>query len=145
MNRRKFLKIVGALTTLSFLSFFALPGFEMIAGKMIKKDLSKLNIDNKVITQFLEDAQQANFWKTFSWAQQQYMIIYYLLSSIYIPLPYKEKYKKFKTLIVEQFLLSTDFFFNKMDPNKEIKYVTYYNPYKKPCAHPFSNAYYNNL
>jgi hypothetical protein len=44
--------------------------------------------------------------------------------------------------LLTAYLLSTDFFTNKMDESKTIKYVGLYNPYTRPCAHPFSNNVY---
>lgn len=45
-------------------------------------------------------------------------------------------------MLVEGFLPATDFFMNKMDENRQINYVGMYNPYKRPCANPFSFIYY---
>lgn len=44
--------------------------------------------------------------------------------------------------MVQDYLLSTDFFRNRMDEQKPLKYLGLYNPYKTPCANPFSNLYY---
>jgi GTP cyclohydrolase FolE2 len=44
--------------------------------------------------------------------------------------------------MVYEYLHSTDFFRNKMDEQKPLKYVGMYNPYNMPCANPFSALYY---
>jgi len=44
--------------------------------------------------------------------------------------------------LIKSFLLSTDFFMNKMDVSKPLKYTGIYSPYKKPCSNPFSFFYY---
>jgi hypothetical protein len=44
--------------------------------------------------------------------------------------------------ISQQYLLSTDFFRNKMDESKIVKYLGLFDPYLRPCANPFSEIYY---
>lgn len=44
--------------------------------------------------------------------------------------------------LINTYLLSTDFGMNGMDESKEIKYLGLYNPYLRPCSHPFSHLQY---
>ena len=44
--------------------------------------------------------------------------------------------------LVKDFLQATDFFYNKMDESKEVKYTGLYNVYQKPCSNPFSHYFY---
>ena len=44
--------------------------------------------------------------------------------------------------LVTAYLLSSDFFQNKMDEKRTIKYVGLYDPYSRPCSHPFSHIHY---
>ena len=41
--------------------------------------------------------------------------------------------------LVTNYLLSTDFFSNNMDQTRVIHYVGLYDPYLRPCTHPFSH------
>jgi len=47
--------------------------------------------------------------------------------------------------IVQNYLLSTDFFLNKMDETKVVHYIGAYDPYHTPCANPFTNTYYSSI
>jgi len=38
----------------------------------------------------------------------------------------------------QQFLLSSDFFWNGADVSKIVRYRAYYDPYVQPCANPFA-------
>lgn len=44
--------------------------------------------------------------------------------------------------LVKYFLLSTDFFINKMDEQRIVHYLGLYNPYKSPVPNPFSFTLY---
>lgn len=41
--------------------------------------------------------------------------------------------------LVTNYLLSTDFFSNNMDQSRVIHYVRLYDPYLRPCTHPFAH------
>lgn len=47
--------------------------------------------------------------------------------------------------IVQNYLLSTDFFLNKMDETKVVHYIGAYDPYNTPCANPFSSLHYPSI
>ena len=38
----------------------------------------------------------------------------------------------------QQFLLSSDFFWNGADESRTVRYRVYYDPYVQPCANPFA-------
>jgi hypothetical protein len=68
-------------------------------------------------------------------AQVNLKSIYYLGLDI--------KKSEMVTELVQKYLLSTDFFLNKMDESKPVKYLgVVYTPYAKPCFNPFSSLYY---
>jgi hypothetical protein len=46
------------------------------------------------------------------------------------------------SMITQEYLLSTDFFRNKMDESRIVKYIGFYNPYQMPCTNPFSSTFY---
>lgn len=51
---------------------------------------------------------------------------------------YKKEPKKIENRAVTQFLMSTDFFWNKADESKPVKYLAYYDPYRRICSNPFA-------
>jgi len=143
MNRRKFfriaiLSVLGAMAA----SIAAYYSFESIIVKMLKNDLAGMRVNEGDYKKFMEEMQRTNFWKknAFDWKRKSFLILYFFLPKI--GLPYQFKYYQIKGRIVGQFLLSTDFFLNKMDRNQPIKYIGLYDPYLRPCQNPFSNMHY---
>lgn len=144
ISRRKFiflalLGLIGAAIT-----SFLISSFNKVVYKVLSKDLSHLNVSFESYAQFIKEAQENNHWnkKFFDEKKRLFFRAYYLLDYLPVPLPYKYKYVQYRSEIVGDFLLSTDFFINKMDVNKEIAFLGLYNPYKRPCSNPFSNLYY---
>lgn len=147
ISRRKFIILLLLATAGALLTSFFVSTFEKVIFKILSKDLSHLNINEQLFTQFIREARENNHWnkKFFNNKKQMLVRAYYLLTYIPIPLPYEYKYLQYRSEIVGDFLLSTDFFMNKMDVNKKITYLGLYNPYKRPCSNPFSNLYYQGV
>ena len=57
-------------------------------------------------------------------------------------LPYTVNYNAYRNKIVLIFLLSTNFFVNRMDESKPVYFTSVYDPYQIPCSNPFSNLFY---
>lgn len=135
MNRRKFLKISG----LGITSLFALPGLGYITIKtqsgavgLLMNELKYLNIDQKGVELFVSD-----FFKVYNYSfTNKLKFKYYYLLDI------KSDKSNLVADLANMYLLSTDFFRNKMDEKAEVKYLGLYNPYKMPCSNPFSHLYY---
>lgn len=141
MQRRKFVWMTAGGIALSFISLsglFASRSFKKVVYNILVEDLKGLQVSEASIKQYLEDAEAEYYWG-FTNGKKQFVKAHY---NIPLPLPYSVKYKHFRTIIVGTFLLSTDFFINKMDVTKQINYLAYYNPYKRACYNPFSSMYY---
>lgn len=136
MRRRNFIK----LTSLG-IAALALPAFgayststqEALTG-IIFNEFHFLKIDPKGVEQFVKD------YYTLMGTKQRFYIslktkAYYLFKVD------SDKSQLIRTLTT-LYLLSTDFFLNRMDESKEVKYLGWYNPHKTPCANPFSSIYY---
>lgn len=135
MKRRNFLKLSG----LGLAAFIALPGlayvsteFKTGAAGILLREFHYLNLDKKGVDEFVED-----FFKKYKFDLTYHMKIrsYYLLGV-------QSDKSNLISDLANKFLLSTDFFRNRMDENAEVKYIGLYNPYKMPCSNPFSNIYY---
>lgn len=132
MKRRKFLIIAGlsgaaaALTSARFLT----TSFEQSAEALIKRELSFLRLDEDGLKKFVAD-YSASKDRTYKRMVKGYGLI---------GLGTAQSGKIHQ--LVSQYLLSTDFFHNKMDESRIVKYIALYNPYTSPCAHPFSAAQY---
>lgn len=91
-----------------------------------------LNIDRKGVELFVSD-----FFKVYNYSfTNKLKFKYYYLLDI------KSDKSNLVADLANRYLLSTDFFRNKMDENAEVKYLGLYNPYKIPCSNPFSHLYY---
>ena len=117
--------------------------FETLIFKILKHDLKGLNIDEKYFKKFASDAKKSNYWSRimFDKKKKAFVFIFYFLPKV--GLPYEFKYFQLRGRIVGDFLLATDFFVNKMDSKRAIKYVGLYDPYLRPCQNPFSSLNYS--
>ncbi len=144
MNRRKFIGI-SILSTVGIIvaSIAIIYDFETLIFKILKQDLKGLNIDEKYFTRFANDAKASNYWNRilFDKKKKAFVFLFYFLPKV--GLPYEFKYFQLRGRIVGDFLLATDFFVNKMDEKREIKYMGLYDPYLRPCQNPFSNLNYS--
>lgn len=145
MKRRKFIQIISGFSLVSIGSYAAFPTFEEVAKKIIKKATSELKVNDDQIDKFIKEAHEEHYWHQFSLLKKEFIKAHYLLEDGIVHIPYSSKYRQYKNKIIGQFLLSTDFFLNKMDTHKKITYLSFYNPYKSSCGSPFSNLYYNNI
>lgn len=144
ISRRKFLWIMLLTIIAVVIGTVALFDFNTVVIKMLKKDLSHLKIDEASFETFVKEAEQKGHWqsKFFDWKKKQLVRFSFMVDSILPTFPYKYKYMQYRSDIVGDFLLSTDFFINKMDASKTVNYIGLYNPYLRPCSNPFSNLYY---
>lgn len=142
MKRRKFLGILSLGTAGAVIGVTALPDFNKIVKRIIEQDTKELNIEEGAIGKYLKDAHERKIFDKYNFAKKEFIRIHYFLDAPMVPMPYRSKYTQYRSEIVGHFLLSTNFFFNKMDTTKAIKYESIYDPYFRPCSHPFSNLFY---
>ncbi|MEQ8361803.1 MAG: hypothetical protein RIF39_08920 [Cyclobacteriaceae bacterium] len=135
--------MITLVTVLFAASFFMAINFDKAVKGIIKKDTSKLSVEDKIIDQFMQDARNDGKWDQFNFEQKLFIKFGYYFKNTMIPFPYKNKFTQYRSFIVRNFLLSTDFFLNKMDSKKKLRYIGLHNPYRRPCSNPFSNGYYN--
>ncbi len=132
MKRRKFLTVAGiggAIAALASFKFFT-TSFEHAAVALIKEDLDFLILDQEGVEKFVyEHAKNKNRIYKLSLKGYQFLGVSSSRSG------------KIHQL-VSNYLLSTDFFLNKMDETRIVKYVGFYSPYLRPCSHPFSHIQY---
>lgn len=127
-----------AIAGVTISGLFVARSFKKILYNILVEDLQGLNVTKESIEQYIQEAELEKFWG-FTEGKIQFVKAHYNLP---FPLPYSHKYEHFKSIIVGTYLLSTDFFINKMDVNKPVNYIAYYNPYKRACYNPFSSLYY---
>ena len=128
MKRRKFLTIagVGALITALASGKFLATSFEEFAEKIIRSELGFLKLDDAGLKAFVRDYAAAK--------DRNYKLIVKGYGLLGIGSEHSGKIHQ----MVSTYMLSTDFFANKMDERRVIKYVAIYDPYLRPCSHPFT-------
>lgn len=129
MKRRKFLIAAGAGTLLAALATgkFLTTSFEDSAETLIRRELGFLKLDDAGIKAFAADYANAK--------DRLYKMTVKGYSFLGIDSHQSGKIHE----LVSSYLLSTDFFANRMDELRVIKYMGLYDPYLRPCAHPFTN------
>jgi hypothetical protein len=133
MKRRKFLTIAGVggvLAALASFKFITHP-FESVAKGIIKSELDYLNLDEEGLDKFVADYTRLK--------DRNYKLMMKGYSLFGVNSARSGKVHQ----LVSAYLLSSDFFLNKMDEARTVKYVGLYDPYTRPCSHPFSHAYYS--
>ena len=136
IRRRTFLRIAGlgaAAVGLSTISLYA-TSFEQTTVDLITNQFSFLKLDMAGVRQFAADyhaSQDAN--KTLYVRTKMRLYDLFKVDS--------DRSQLVRT-ITTLYLVSTDFFQNKMDESKIVRYRSLYNPHKTPCANPFSSLYY---
>lgn len=98
---------------------------------LIKKQLNYLKLEENSVEKYVED-----YFKDTNDAltRMKWKSMYY----------FNVTWEESNTLkdLIKYYLLSTDFFINKIDENKTVKYIGLYNPYKSPVPNPFAYTLY---
>jgi hypothetical protein len=135
LKRRNFILLAGIGTGTLLLPpalYFLAPGVKVYAKSLIEKELSYLKLRPVEIEQFVDDYFKASANDTLSTIK--WKMIYSLKMN-------KESSARIFDLI-KYFLLSSDFFINKMDESKEIRYLGLFNSYTSPMPNPYSYVIY---
>ncbi len=111
--------------------YFVSGSVKKYAALLIKKQLSYLKLETNSVETYVEDYFQGN---NDLMAKLRWKTMYYLGITW-------ENSNTLKDLI-KYYLLSTDFFINKMDESKNVKYLGLYSPYKSPVPNPFAYTLY---
>ena len=132
MKRRRFLTIagVGTLITALVSGKFLATSFEESAAKIIRNELEFLKLDEAGLKAFVRDYSAVK--------DRNYKVIVKSYGLLGIGSQRSGKIHQ----MVSTYLLSTDFFVNKMDESRVLKYISMYDPYLRPCSHPFTSPRY---
>ena len=145
LNRKKFLwysliGIGGSLMSCEYIS--KVTHFEKVIADILTENLEGLKVSPSDISDYARDVTKNNALN-FSFAGTQMLCLYDIRSFQPFLQPLNKKYTRLCTDITANFLLSTDFFMNKMDEKKTITYSgSVYSVYRSACANPFSVLYY---
>jgi hypothetical protein len=136
MQRRKFLTLLGLGATTAVV--VPTVGFASVSAKeaavnIIMREFSYLVLDKQGVEKFVDNYLESD---TFTPHLDVKLKSYYRLGI-------RSNRSSVINRITNKYLLSTDFFINNMDEDKEVKYLGFYNPHRSPCANPFSNLYHH--
>lgn len=135
MERRRFLLLIGVGTgsIVAPASFYFLsPTINEHAVLLIKRELNYLKLQEGSVERYIEDYfkhAHNDLIAKIKWKAMYYMRIRPQQSATFFEL-------------VKYYLLSSDFFINKADQTREVKYLGLYSPYKSPVPNPFSFVLY---
>lgn len=116
--------------------------FEKVISNILVKGLEGMKVDPSEIEKYARDLTKTKALNI-SFANTQLISMYHTYTIEPFLFPFNKRYSRLRRDIVTNFLLSTDFFINKMDEQKEIKYTgAIYDIYRTACANPFSGLYY---
>ena len=136
MQRRKFLLLTGlgtALVAVPTFGFLATSAQEA-AVDIVLNELDYLKIDRREAERFVAD-----FYQNIKKNKELYTQFRLRALSLF---KVKADDSDMVELLTRNFIASSDFFINKMDESKPVRYLGLYNAYRTPCANPFSFVYY---
>lgn len=135
MKRRNFLKLTGLVAVgtaaLPSLGLASVSTEDAMAG-LIKNEFNYLKLDEEGLNQFVVDYLHQHYHSSVN--KMKLRTLYFL--------NYTSTQSQLVSQLTRRYILSTDFFRNRMDESKPVTYVGLYNAYKMPCANPFSSLFY---
>ena len=137
MRRRNFLKIAGAGTAAAAVlpaGWYAATSVQEAATGIITREFSYLKLDPAGVARFVDDYLKDPLS---GYTHKELKASY--------ALPMVARRSAMVTAMTRKYLLSSDYFINKMDEGKTVQYLGYYNPYRSPCANPFSSLHYPDV
>jgi hypothetical protein len=135
MERRRFLLLIGvgaAGIAIPASAYFLSSTVKEYAVLLIKRELYYLKLEEGSVEKYVNDYFQYpsnNLMDKLKWKAMYYLNIR------------PDKANSFFELL-KYYLLSSDFFINKADETKIVKYLGLYSPYKSPVPNPFSFVLY---
>jgi|GEM_PF-986838 len=135
MKRRKFITLAGAAAGIAIVPpslYFIAPGINEFAVELIEKEFYYLKLAPGSAVRYVDDyfkSSANNTLSTIKWKTTYYLKLNY------------EQSDRVRELL-KYYLLSTDFFINKMDESKTLNYLGLYSPYHSPLPNPYSFLIY---
>ncbi|MBX2923286.1 MAG: hypothetical protein KF746_13885 [Chitinophagaceae bacterium] len=147
MKRRNFIGLLAIGTAgIAAGGYIYLENFDSFAKKIIRKDTAALKIAPEEYDKFFKAVAERKLWNgMFPQAHKQLLKWHYYIDNGLFKLPYTANYTAYRSKIVGAFLLSTDFFQNRMNESIPVKFTALYDPYLIPCSNPFSDTFYPEL
>ena len=147
MKRRTAIKL-GILSVIAVggtaATYSMFRSFDSLIFSVLESDLKDLKLREADLRKYAKEVASLNPF-SFSPSKVKLISLYNELQRIGIKTgPYYNKYIQYRSEIVGNFLLSTDFFWSRLNVTDEVKYSgRIFTPYNYPCGNPFSNRYYS--
>jgi hypothetical protein len=135
MKRRRFLLLIGVGAggiAIPASAYFLSSTVKEYAVLLIKREFHYLKLEEGSVEKYVNDYFQYpsnNLMEKLKWKAMYYLNIRPDKANSYFEL-------------LKYYLLSSDFFINKADETKIVKYLGLYSPYKSPVPNPFSFVLY---
>jgi hypothetical protein len=114
--------------------WYAATSVRVAAAGIITREFSYLKLDPKGVARFVDDYLK----DPMSGYTHKELKASYALQTV-------ASHSTMVANMTRKYLLSSDYFINKMDEHKTVQYLGYYNPYRSPCANPFSSLHYPDV
>ena len=147
MKRRTAIKL-GILSVIAVggttATYSMFRSFDTLIFSVLQNDLKDMKLGEADLKKYAQEAASLNPFN-FSPSKIKLISLYNELQRIGIKTgPYYNKYIQYRSEIVGNFLLSTDFFWSRLNVTDEVKYSgRIFTPYNYPCGNPFSNRFYS--
>jgi len=144
MRRRKFLQLTALGTVVLAVpsAVFATMSLKDAAVGFLINEYDYLSLDKKGVESFVDDFFAFDsYWNT----SLKYNMVVKTSYATTLKSKHAARFLKDDDMLkklAESYLLSSDYFINKMNDSKPVKYVALYNPHLRPCANPFSFIHY---
>jgi hypothetical protein len=137
MNRRKFLTISGLSVAAVAIPVvgFSIKSLHSAVSNIIYKEYNYLTLNPEGVDLYVQEYLNNNKGGH----------TYHMKIMAFDLFNVEQENSTIISHIVQNYILSTDFFLNKMDETKVVNYIGAYDPYHTPCANPFTNTYYPSI
>lgn len=136
MRRRNFLKLAGAGTAAVVVlpaGWYKAISLHEAAASIITRELNYLKLEPRGVVQFVDEYLKDPMSQFSATKVKPYYVLHAGGSQWKV------------ADMTQKYLLSSDYFINKMDDSKTVQYLGFYNPYRRPCANPFSSLHYPDV
>ena len=136
LSRRKFLLVTSLGLPLIGWGLWKATDYDELVVRTLQRRLGYLKLDPLGLQEFAKDFRE-HFSKS-SFRTASVSIVSLLAGVLSFGDSLDERLTKFEELLCDRYLRGSDFFINGEDESRVVRYVSFADPYLRPCANPFA-------